>query len=94
MSVTVISRPSRRNEARAPVGDPSSAAAYTERGILRLGRHDFRGGLIDGERARSLAPGVVSPDDRRSTVANHIGEKTHLGCEVILHVRVVIEMIA
>ncbi len=39
--------------------DPSSAAAYTERGILRLGRHDFRGALSDGERARRLAPGVV-----------------------------------
>ena len=38
-----------------------SAAAYTERGILRLGRHDFRGALSDGERARSLAPGVVKP---------------------------------
>lgn len=41
--------------------DPSSAAAYTERGILRLGRHDFRGGLIDGERAHALAPDVVKP---------------------------------
>ena len=41
--------------------DPSSAAAYTERGILRLGRHDFRGALSDGERARALAPGVVKP---------------------------------
>jgi tetratricopeptide (TPR) repeat protein len=41
--------------------DPSSAAAYTERGILRLGRHDFRGALSDGERARALAPGVIKP---------------------------------
>ena len=39
--------------------DPSSAAAYTERGILRLGRHDFRGALRDGERAHALAPDVV-----------------------------------
>ena len=41
--------------------DPSNAAAYTERAILRLGRHDFRGGLIDGRRARELAPGLVRP---------------------------------
>jgi tetratricopeptide (TPR) repeat protein len=47
--------------AKAIRRDPSSAAAYTERGILRLGRHDFRGALSDGERARALAPGVVKP---------------------------------
>ena len=41
--------------------DPSSAAAYTERGILRLARHDFRGALSDGRRARKLAPEVVKP---------------------------------
>lgn len=41
--------------------DPTSAAAYTERGVLRLGRHDFRGGLVDGRRARKLAPGLVKP---------------------------------
>ena len=39
--------------------DPASAAAYTERGILRLGRHDFRGALRDGERAHELGPDVV-----------------------------------
>lgn len=39
--------------------DPFSAAAHTERGILRLGRHDFRGALRDGTRAGRLAPGVV-----------------------------------
>lgn len=39
--------------------DPSSAAAYTERGILRLGRHDFRGALSDGKRAHALAPDLV-----------------------------------
>ena len=39
--------------------DPSSAAAHTERGILRLGRHDFRGALRDAERAHELAPDVV-----------------------------------
>lgn len=39
--------------------DPSSAAAYTERGILRLGRHDFRGALRDGEKAHALAPEIV-----------------------------------
>ena len=41
--------------------DPASASAYTERGILRLARHDFRGALSDGRRARRLAPGVVKP---------------------------------
>jgi len=41
--------------------DRSSAAAYTERGILRLVRHDFRGALSDGRRARALAPGLVKP---------------------------------
>jgi len=41
--------------------DRSSAAAYTERGILRLARHDFRGALSDGRRARALAPGLVKP---------------------------------
>jgi tetratricopeptide (TPR) repeat protein len=39
--------------------DPSNAAAYTERGILRLGRHDFHGGLRDGKRAHALAPDFV-----------------------------------
>lgn len=41
--------------------EPESAAAYTERGVLRLVRHDFRGALSDGRRARRLAPGVVKP---------------------------------
>lgn len=41
--------------------DPSSAAAYGERGVLRLARHDFRGALSDGRRARDLAPGLVQP---------------------------------
>jgi tetratricopeptide (TPR) repeat protein len=47
--------------AKALKRDPSSAAAYTERGILRLGRHDFHGALSDGKRARALAPGVIKP---------------------------------
>jgi tetratricopeptide (TPR) repeat protein len=47
--------------AKAIKRDPSSAAAYTQRGILRLGRHDFQGALSDGEQARALAPGVVKP---------------------------------
>jgi tetratricopeptide (TPR) repeat protein len=47
--------------AKALKRDPSSAAAYTERGILRLGRHDFQGALSDGQRARALAPGVIKP---------------------------------
>jgi len=41
--------------------DPSSAAAYTERGLLRLARHDFRGALSDGRRAHKLAPELVAP---------------------------------
>ena len=41
--------------------DPSSAAAYTERGILRLGRHDFKRALTDGRRAHALAPDLVKP---------------------------------
>jgi tetratricopeptide (TPR) repeat protein len=47
--------------ARALRIDPSSAAAYAERGILRLARHEFRGALSDGRRARRLAPGLVAP---------------------------------
>lgn len=41
--------------------DPSNAGAYTARGALRLARHDFRGALRDGLRARKLAPEVVKP---------------------------------
>jgi len=41
--------------------DRASAAAYTERGILRLARHDFRGALGDGRRAHELAPHSVTP---------------------------------
>ena len=41
--------------------DPSNAGAYTARGALRLARHDFRGALLDGLRARKLAPEVVKP---------------------------------
>ena len=41
--------------------DASSAAAYTERGILRLARHDFRGALVDGRQAHKLAPESVTP---------------------------------
>lgn len=47
--------------ARALKLDPSSAGAYSERGVLRLARHDFRGALSDGRRARKLAPGVAQP---------------------------------
>jgi len=39
--------------------DRSNAGAYTARGALRLARHDFRGALRDGLRARRLAPEVV-----------------------------------
>ena len=41
--------------------EPSNADAYTARGMLRLARHEFRGGLRDGLRARRLAPEVVRP---------------------------------
>ena len=41
--------------------DRSNAGAYTTRGVLRLARHDFRGALGDGMRARKLAPDVVKP---------------------------------
>jgi tetratricopeptide (TPR) repeat protein len=41
--------------------DPSNAGAFTVRGVLRLARHDFRGALRDGRRARRLAPEAVSP---------------------------------
>lgn len=41
--------------------DRSNAGAYTARGLLRLARHDFRGALSDGQRARALAPTVVRP---------------------------------
>ena len=48
---------------RAIVGalarNPSDAGAHTARGVLRLARHDFRGALRDGLRARKLAPEVV-----------------------------------
>ena len=65
-SVRETSDPSAYNRADEALGealerDPSSAAAYTERGIVRLVRHDFRGALSDGRRARKLAPGVVKP---------------------------------
>jgi tetratricopeptide (TPR) repeat protein len=46
---------------KALAHDPSNAAAYTTRGVLRLARHDFRGALRDGLRARKLAPEVVKP---------------------------------
>ena len=47
--------------ARALAKDASNAGAYTTRGALRLARHDFRGALGDGLRARNLAPEVVKP---------------------------------
>ena len=47
--------------ARALASDASNAGAYTTRGALRLARHDFRGALRDGLRARRLAPDVVKP---------------------------------
>ena len=47
--------------AKALAGDRAHAGAYTTRGALRLARHDFRGALRDGLRARRLAPEVVKP---------------------------------
>lgn len=41
--------------------DPQHAAAWTETGVLRLVRHDFRGALVAGRKARALAPEVVKP---------------------------------
>jgi tetratricopeptide (TPR) repeat protein len=40
---------------------PDHAGALTERGTLRLARHDFRGALRDGRDARALAPDLVRP---------------------------------
>jgi tetratricopeptide (TPR) repeat protein len=47
--------------ARALAARPRSAAALTERGALRLARHDFRGALEDGRRAHALVREVVRP---------------------------------
>ena len=41
--------------------DAANAGAHTVRGVLRLARHDFRGALSDGMRARTLAPELVKP---------------------------------
>ena len=41
--------------------DPRNAGALTERGALRLARHDFAGALRDGLRAHRLAPDAVRP---------------------------------
>ncbi|MEA2141730.1 MAG: hypothetical protein QOI64_160 [Solirubrobacteraceae bacterium] len=46
---------------RALALDPGNAAALTERGALRLARHDFAGALRDGLRARRRAPDAVRP---------------------------------
>lgn len=47
----------RRGLALGP-GEPS---LLTQRGVLRLARHDFRGALADGRAARRAAPNAVSP---------------------------------
>jgi tetratricopeptide (TPR) repeat protein len=41
--------------------DPRNAGALTERGALRMGRHDFSGALRDAELAHRLAPEAVRP---------------------------------
>ena len=46
---------------RALALNPDDVAALTERGALRLARHDFRGALGDGLRAHGLAPELVKP---------------------------------
>jgi tetratricopeptide (TPR) repeat protein len=46
---------------RALALDPRNAGALTERGALRLARHDFAGALRDGRRAHRLAPDAVRP---------------------------------
>lgn len=40
---------------------PRDVGALTERGTLRLSRHDFDGGLADGRRALALEPDLVKP---------------------------------
>src|SRR4051794_22653375 len=46
---------------RARSIDPRYSAVYTGLGTLALSRHDFRGGLAYGLKARALAPDVVRP---------------------------------
>jgi tetratricopeptide (TPR) repeat protein len=46
---------------RALALDPRNAGALTERGALRLSRHDFVGALRDGRLAHRLAPDAVRP---------------------------------
>lgn len=46
---------------RALALDPGNAGALTERGALRLARHDFDGALADGLAARKAAPAAVRP---------------------------------
>ncbi|MEJ7894264.1 MAG: tetratricopeptide repeat protein [Solirubrobacteraceae bacterium] len=46
---------------RALALDPGNAGALTERGALRLARHDFDGALADGLAAREAAPAAVRP---------------------------------
>lgn len=40
---------------------PGEAALLTQRGVLRLARHDFRGALADGRAARRAAPDAATP---------------------------------
>lgn len=40
---------------------PDDVGALTERGTLRLSRHDFDGGLADGRRALALEPELAKP---------------------------------
>jgi tetratricopeptide (TPR) repeat protein len=47
--------------ARALTLAPSNAGALTQRGALRLARHDFRGALADGVKAHALVPEVLRP---------------------------------
>ena len=46
---------------RALALKPGDAAALTERGVLKLARHDFRGALVDGRAARAAAPEANKP---------------------------------
>ncbi len=46
---------------RALAVEPDDPGALTERGALKLARHDFRGALVDGRRAHALVPEVVRP---------------------------------
>ena len=72
--------------------EPRNSAVYTELGTIALARHDFRGGLEYGLKARRLAPDTVKPlgvivdgqvelgryDDAARTLQTMLDEKPNL----------------